>query len=188
MRQALVGLPVQGEETRSRHAHDTQVQVVVSASKGTELRQTGLGGCFVYGGLRRPPRVGRGHMRASERGRRGSREGLWGPCPRQREQQRPQGERLACWRAGPREAGLAGVWSWGEVSGKGWAQTGPSKWLSVTREDVEQRRADTVYRLREPLQLPCGRRTGRVGRSPGRGWWLGWVPFVEAAVVRRVEF
>lgn len=67
MRQALVGLPVQGEETRSRHAHDTQVQVVVSASKGTELRQTGLGGCFVYGGLRRPPRVGRGHMRASER-------------------------------------------------------------------------------------------------------------------------
>lgn len=84
-----MGLPVQGEETRSRHAHDTQVQVVVSASKGTELRQTGLGGCFVYGGLRRPPGVGRGHMRASEGGRRGSRERLWGP----REQQRPQGER-----------------------------------------------------------------------------------------------
>lgn len=80
----------------------------------------------------------------------------------------------------------------GEASGKGWAQMGPSKWLSVTQEDFEQRRADMVYCLREPLWLLCGRRKGPVRKvlsnSPGRGWWLGWVPFLEAAVVRRVKF
>lgn len=64
-------------------------------------------------------------MRASEGGRRGSQEGFWGPCPRQQEQ-RPRRERLACWRAGLREAGLAGVWSPGEASGKGLAQVGPA--------------------------------------------------------------
>ena len=48
---------------------------------------------------------------------------------------------------------------------------GPSKWLSVTPEDLEQRRADTVYHLREPLWFLCGRRKGPVRKvlstSPG---------------------
>lgn len=128
-------------------------------------------------------------MRASEGGRRGSREGLWGPCPRQWGRQRPKVSGPACWRAGPQEAGLAGVWR-GEREGVG--TDGASKWLSVTQEDFEQRRADMVYCLREPLWLFCGRRKGPVRKvlsnSPGRGWWLGWVPFLEAAVVRRVKF
>lgn len=78
-------------------------------------------------------------MRASEGGRRGSREGLWGPCPRQWGRQRPKVSGPACWRAGPQEAGLAGVWR-GEREGVG--TDGASKWLSVTQEDFEQRRAD----------------------------------------------
>ena len=125
--QALMDLLVQWEETSSRHTHDTHGAGGGECSEG---RRAAVGaaagrGCFREGGLRRPPRVGRGHGRASEGGRRGSREGLWGPCPRQQER-RPHRERLECWRAGLREAGLAGVRSPGEASGKGLAQMGPA--------------------------------------------------------------
>ena len=78
----------------------------------------------------------------------------------------------------------------GEWEGVG--TDGPSKLLPVTREDFEQRRADTVCRLREPLWLLCGRRKGPIRKvlsnSPGRGRWLGWVSFVEAGVLRRAKF
>ena len=119
VRRALVDLVDQWEETRSRHTRHTGAGGG-ECLEGYRATADGLGwgGCFVYGGLRRPPRVERGHVRASERGRRGSREGLWGPCPRQREQQRPKVSGPACWRAGPQEAGLAGVWR-GEREGVG---------------------------------------------------------------------